>query len=44
MRVPATGKKMNFRGIEILIIKENKIVERWGEWDGINVLEQLGVI
>jgi steroid delta-isomerase-like uncharacterized protein len=41
MGVPPTGKRITFRGIEILRIKKGRIVERWGEWDGINRLEQL---
>jgi len=30
------------RGIEIVRIREGRIVERWGEWDGIDLLVQLG--
>ncbi|MCI0404726.1 MAG: ester cyclase [candidate division Zixibacteria bacterium] len=33
-----------FKGIEIITIKNGKIIERWGEWDGIDLLEQLGAI
>jgi len=43
--VEATGKTVQFRGIEILRVDgEHKIIERWGEWDGIDLLVQLGVI
>ncbi len=31
--VPASGKVVLFRGIEILQARAGKIVERWGEWD-----------
>jgi len=41
----ATGKTIQFRGIEILSVdSEHRINERWGEWDGIDLLMQLGVI
>ena len=39
--VPATGKRIKFTGIEILRIENDRIVERWGEWDGMGILEQL---
>ncbi len=39
--VSATGKQITFHGIEIIRIVHNRIVERWGEWDGIGLLEQL---
>ncbi len=37
-----TGKAIFFTGIEILVI-DNKglITERWGEWDGLSILEQM---
>ena len=41
MDVPPTGKRIAFRGIEILKIEENLITDRWGEWDGIDLMEQL---
>ena len=37
------GKVIHFRGIEIITIRDDKITERWGEWDGIDILEQMGV-
>jgi steroid delta-isomerase-like uncharacterized protein len=40
--IPATGRKVIFRGIEIVRIERDRIVERWGEWDSIAVLHQLG--
>ena len=39
-----TGKKIHFKGIEIITIKNGKITERWGEWDGIDLLRQFGAI
>ena len=39
--VPATGKVIHFQGIEILLIRDGKISQRWGEWDSLAILEQL---
>jgi len=39
-----TNKQIRFKGIEIIRYRRNRIIERWGEWDGINLLSQLGVI
>ncbi len=36
------GRTVRFKGIEIIRIRDGLIVERWGEWDGIDLLEQLG--
>jgi len=43
MGVPPSGERVTFEGIDILLIEGGLIVERWGEWDGISVLKQLGV-
>lgn len=44
MGITPTGKRIGFKGIEIVRIKDGLITERWGEWDGIEILQQLGVI
>ena len=41
--VPPSGRRIAFRGIEILRIENDRIVERWGEWDGMDLLVQLGL-
>ena len=38
---PATGKMIRFKGIELIEIKNDLISQRWGEWDGIEILEQI---
>ena len=43
MGLPPTGKRITFRGIEILHIQDGRIIERWGEWDGMDLMEQLGL-
>ncbi|MBE0567838.1 MAG: ester cyclase [Krumholzibacteria bacterium] len=37
-----TGRTVRFKGIEIVRIRGGRITERWGEWDGIDLLAQLG--
>lgn len=40
--VPPTGQVVRFRGIEILRFRRDRVAERWGEWDGFALLDQLG--
>lgn len=40
--VAPTDKRITFRGIEIVRIEGKQIAERWGEWNGIELLQQLG--
>jgi len=38
-----SGRAIHFAGIEIVRGREGRIVERWGEWDGMGLLAQLGL-
>lgn len=42
--IPPTGKHVSFTGIYIARIANEKIVEHWGEEDGVSLLQQLGVL
>jgi steroid delta-isomerase-like uncharacterized protein len=44
MGIPATGKWVEFTGIYIARIADGKIVEHWGEEDGVSLLSQLGIL
>jgi Predicted ester cyclase len=44
MGIPATGKHVSFTGMYIARIVDGKIVEHWGEEDGVSLLQQLGVL
>ncbi len=44
MGMPPTGKHVSFTGIYIARIANGKIVEHWGEEDGVSLLQQLGVL
>ncbi len=44
MGIPPTGKHVEFTGIYIARIANGKIVEHWGEEDGLGLLTQLGVM
>jgi len=35
------GRRIAFRGIEVIKINDNLVTERWGEWDGLYLLSQL---
>ena len=42
--IPATGTRVKFTGIYVVRIANGKIVEHWGEEDGVSLLHQLGVL
>lgn len=42
--IPATGKRVEFTGMYMVRIADGKIVEHWGEEDGVSLLQQLGVL
>lgn len=44
MGVPATGKTLTLRGVNIFRIEDGRIVERWGRLDQLAVLQQLGLL
>jgi predicted ester cyclase len=44
MGVPATGREVTLTGIDILRVVDGKIVERWAEFSGIELLQQLGAL
>jgi steroid delta-isomerase-like uncharacterized protein len=44
MGIPATGKQIVVKGIEIFRIKDGKIAELWVSMDNLGMMQQLGVI
>jgi predicted ester cyclase len=44
MGMPSTNKKATITGIEIYRIANGKIAERWGNFDQLGMLQQLGVV
>ncbi len=44
MGIPATGKPVKVTGIDISRIVAGKIVEAWGEFDGMGIMQQIGAI
>lgn len=40
--VPATGRRVEVRGVQIARFRDGKIVERWGATDLLGILEQVG--
>jgi steroid delta-isomerase-like uncharacterized protein len=43
MGVPATGKSATWMGIRIFRLVNGKIVEHWGVWDSLGMMQQLGM-
>ena len=44
MGIPPTGKPLTVTGIEIYRVAGRKIVEHWGEFDQMGMMQQLGVV
>ncbi len=44
MGIPPTGKEIAQTGIDIARIAGGKAVERWGEFDNVGLLQQLGAM
>jgi steroid delta-isomerase-like uncharacterized protein len=42
MGIPATGKKVMIRGMQISKFVSGKMVERWGSSDQLGMLQQIG--
>ncbi|MCI0550562.1 MAG: ester cyclase [Anaerolineae bacterium] len=42
--IPATGKRVEFTGMYIVLIENGKIVKHWGEEDSLSLLKQLGYV
>lgn len=42
--IPATGKQIKGTGISISRFEGGKVVESWGEYDSIGMMQQLGVV
>lgn len=36
-----TGRRIACQGIDVLRVADGRIVERWGEWDGLALMAQL---
>ncbi len=44
MGIPATGKQIVVKGIEVFRIADGKIAEVWASMDNLGMMQQLGVI
>jgi steroid delta-isomerase-like uncharacterized protein len=44
MGVPASGKKINLKGIDIVRFKNGRAVEHWGVTDTMTMMSQIGAI
>ena len=44
MGVPASGRQISFGGIDIVRIADGKVIEHWGEFDMLGLLQQIGAL
>jgi len=44
MGIPSTGNALKISGIDIIQFAHGKAIEHWGEFDGLGMLRQLGVM
>lgn len=42
--IPPTGKAVRLHGMDILAVRDGLIAERWGEFDALGMMQQLGVV
>lgn len=43
MELPPTGKQVTLKGMNFLRLEGGKIVEDWVLWDGMGLMQQLGI-
>ncbi|HKR05528.1 MAG TPA: ester cyclase [Bacteroidia bacterium] len=41
---PATNKQFSMDGIDVVVLKDGKAVERWGFFDNMKMMQQLGMM
>ena len=41
--IPATGRRVSARGVQISRFQNGQVVERWGSSDQLGILQQIGV-
>ena len=44
MGIPATGKQITVTGIDINRIAGGKLIDGWGQFDALGMMQQLGVV
>ena len=44
MGIAPTGNRVTIKGIDILRVADGKMVEHWGKFDDLGMMQQLGVI
>lgn len=42
--IAATGQDITMAGMDLLRLKDGRIVECWSMWDGLSVFDQMGVL
>ena len=42
--VPASGKSVEFSGIDIIRVEDGKVAEHWGSTDTLSLMQQIGAV
>jgi predicted ester cyclase len=42
--MPATNKQINIKGIDIVVLKDGKATDRWGIFDNMTMMAQMGMM
>jgi predicted ester cyclase len=42
--IPATGKSVEFSGIDIVRVQDGKVAEHWGSTDTLSLMQQIGAV
>lgn len=42
--MPPTHKRMTISGMDLIGLQGGRIVEHWGEWDNLGLLQQIGAL
>jgi predicted ester cyclase len=43
LEMPPSGRRIAFCGIEIIAVRDGRVIERWGAWDEAATREQIGL-
>ncbi len=44
MGIPATGRRVTVSGIDISRVADGRMVEHWGQFDALGLMQQLGAV
>ena len=42
--IPKTGRQFSVTGMTIARVRDGKLIESWGNWDALGLMQQLGIV